>query len=54
MLLITLLLICLLAVAISQEQPPNIVLIIADDLGYNDVSWHNTRVSTPNLQNLAE
>ena len=34
-------------------QPPNILVIVADDLGYNDVSWHNTAVLTPHLAQLA-
>ena len=34
-------------------KPPNIVLIVADDLGYNDVSWHNPEMLTPNLESLA-
>ena len=25
---------------------------MADDLGFNDVSWHNPDISTPNLHNL--
>ena len=32
---------------------PNIVIIVADDLGYNDVSWHNPVVKTPHLEKLA-
>ena len=32
---------------------PNIVLILADDLGYNDVSWHNRDIISPNLEKLA-
>ena len=28
---------------------PNIILIVADDLGYNDVSWHNPDIVSPNL-----
>ena len=38
---------------IGQQDQPNIILIIADDLGFNDVSWHNQRVLTPNLDSLA-
>ena len=33
---------------------PNIVLIVADDLGFNDISWHNQAVRSPNLEKLAK
>ncbi|XP_018009471.2 arylsulfatase B-like [Hyalella azteca] len=33
---------------------PHIVFILVDDLGYNDVSWHNEAVYMPNIQRLAE
>ena len=35
------------------RQPPHIVLIVADDLGFNDVSWHNPDMQTPHLAELA-
>ena len=28
----------------SSAGPPNILLMLADDLGWNDLSWHNPRV----------
>ena len=34
-------------------KPPHIILIVADDLGYNDVSWHNPDILTPSLGRLA-
>ena len=34
-------------------KPPHIVYILADDYGFNDVGYHNPRIKTPNLDNLA-
>ena len=39
--------------ACVQGKAPNIIVIVADDLGYNDVSWHNRDMFTPNLEKLA-
>ena len=38
---------------LTSAQQPHILLIVADDLGYNDVSWHNTAMVMPNLDTLA-
>ena len=34
-------------------KAPHIIIIVADDMGYNDVSWHNDVVLTPHLADLA-
>ena len=48
------LLVALPAVAVLvAPPPPHILLIVADDLGYNDVSWHNPALVTPHLETLA-
>ena len=30
-----------------------VLLLLADDIGYNDVSWHNSKIIMPNLDSLA-
>ncbi|XP_064082519.1 arylsulfatase B-like [Macrobrachium nipponense] len=36
-----------------RPNKPHIILMVADDLGWNDVSWHNNFVVTPHLGQLA-
>ena len=36
-----------LLLARSSGQPPNIVVMVADDLGFSDISWHNQVLLTP-------
>merc|ERR1711976_513677 len=36
------------------DSQPHIVFVLADDLGYNDVSWHNGDIITPHLETLAD
>ncbi|ESO99974.1 hypothetical protein LOTGIDRAFT_112980 [Lottia gigantea] len=38
---------------LSESKPPNIVFIVADDLGWNDVGYHNPEIKTPNIDKLA-
>ncbi|XP_042860572.1 arylsulfatase B-like [Penaeus japonicus] len=42
------------AAADAGRSQPHIVLIVADDLGWNDVSWHNPLAVTPHLEELAK
>src|SRR5207237_7653320 len=36
----------------SAAERPNILFIVADDLGWNDVGWHGSEIKTPNLDKL--
>lgn len=36
-----------------QTTKPHILLIIADDFGYNDIGYHGSEIKTPTLDKLA-
>jgi arylsulfatase A-like enzyme len=40
------------ACAADSKRGPNIILIVADDLGWKDVSWHGGKFKTPVLEKL--
>ncbi|XP_048775901.1 arylsulfatase B-like [Ostrea edulis] len=37
----------------SQGTKPHILLVLADDYGYNDIGYHGSEIKTPNLDKLA-
>jgi len=37
----------------GPEAKPNIVLILADDMGFSDISCYGSEIRTPNLERLA-
>lgn len=54
MLLKTLLLATCLAVSVAAaDRPPNVIVILADDLGWADLGHDGSKIDTPNLDRLA-
>ena len=49
------LLLCLTSGGLAQDRAarPNVLVLMADDLGWNDVGFHSRRATTPSLDRLA-
>ncbi|MGV3502827.1 MAG: arylsulfatase [Adhaeribacter sp.] len=45
---------CLGALAQGNKAKPNIIVILADDMGYSDLGSFGSEIATPNLDKLAE
>src|SRR5258706_6382392 len=44
---------CALAASHADTKPPNILVIVADDMGFSDAGCYGGEIATPNLDALA-
>ena len=43
-----------LGTSMGAERPPNIIVIMSDDVGYSDIGCYGSEINTPNLDALAQ
>ena len=43
---------CVAGLSAHAPAPPNVVFLLVDDLGHNDVGWKNPNIHTPMLDSL--
>ena len=53
-LIVSLFLLTVLTPSLSSRERPNIVLMMADDMGYSDIGCYGGEIQTPHLNRLAE
>ncbi len=44
----------LISISLYAKEKPNIIFILADDMGYSDMSWQGSPIQTPNLDKMVE
>jgi arylsulfatase len=54
LLTVVLLLLCCVPLSAAEPARPNVLIILADDLGYSDLGCYGSEISTPNLDALAK
>ncbi len=45
---------CIPQMSFAAAQPPNIILIITDDMGFSDIGCYGGEIATPNIDKLAD
>ena len=45
---------CIFGITLQAVQRPNIIIVMADDMGWSDIGCYGGEINTPNLNSLAE